>query len=108
MPIRESGDKKYYDLLAKTPRSVSEDVAKEYRRSDSKLDDPAHTDLGSALTRICRSLHKPLTVLDIGCGCGRHFRFLEGAEKIVGVDVSAQMLKQAEHPAGEELIHAEM
>ncbi len=44
----------------------------------------------------------------MGCGCGRHFRFLQGAEKIVGVDVSQEMLKQAEHPAGEEQIPAKV
>src|SRR6185436_17394146 len=107
MPTRESGDKKYYELLSRIPKSVSAEVARQYRESDSKLDDPAHTDLGSALTRICKTLNKP-EVLDLGCGCGRHFRFLQGAEKIVGVDVSQEMLKQAEHPAGEDRIPAKV
>src|SRR5215471_6948879 len=103
MPTRKSGDRKYYELLSRIPKSVSAEIAKQYRESDSRLDDPAHTDLGSALTRICKTLEKP-KVLDLGCGCGRHFRFLQGAERIVGVDVSPEMLKQAEHSAGEDQI----
>ncbi len=108
MPTRESGDQKYYRLLARVPSQVSSEEARQYRDSDSHLDDPAHTDLGNALTRVCRSFKRPLTVLDLGCGCGRYFRFLEGAERIIGIDVSLEMLKQAKHPAGEEQIHAEV
>jgi len=107
MPTRQSGDKKYYELLSRIPKSVTAEIAKQYRDSDSRLDDPAHTDLGSALTRICNTLSHP-KVLDLGCGCGRQFRFLQGAETIVGVDVSTEMLKQAEHPAGEEQISAKV
>src|SRR6185503_19104916 len=106
MPTRKPGDMKFYERLVIEPKSVTTDQAKQYRQSDSHLDDPAHTDLGNALTRLCRQLNRPLTVLDLGCGCGRHFRFLEGAQKIVGIDVSSEMLKEAEHPAGEEFIHS--
>jgi len=105
MPIRTPGDKKYYELLTRLPKSVSEETAKDYRNSDSVLDDPGHTDLGNALTRLCKTLNRPLTILDLGCGSGRYFRFLEGAQKIVGVDVSPAMLKEAEHPACEEKIN---
>jgi len=99
---------KFYERLVIEPKSVTTDQAKQYRQSDSHLDDPAHTDLGNALTRLCRQLNRPLTVLDLGCGCGRHFRFLEGAQKIVGIDVSSEMLKEAEHPAGEDKIKASL
>jgi len=39
-------------------------------------------------------------VLDLGCGCGRYFRFVRGARHLVAVDLSIPMLQQARNPAG--------
>jgi SAM-dependent methyltransferase len=94
-------DLKFYKALAKTAMAdYDHDAAVDYRASDEHTDDPGHTDLGFILASVCEQFWRPLTVLDLGCGCGRYFRFLHGAEHIVGVDVSSPMLEQARHPAG--------
>lgn len=43
------------------------------------------------------------TCLDLACGSGRYLRLLRvrGSERTVGLDYSAEMLKQAESPAGD-------
>ena len=94
-------DIKFYKALAKTAMAdYDHDSAVAYRASDEHVDDQGHTDLGSILASVCEQFQRPLTALDLGCGCGRFFRFLRGAEHIVGVDVSYNMLQQARHPAG--------
>lgn len=50
---------------------------------------------------VCRLLRKyapnATSILDLGCGTGRHARFMAEKEfRVVGVDRSAQMLKQAQ------------
>jgi SAM-dependent methyltransferase len=94
-------DIKFYEALAKTARAVyTHQAAVAYRASDEHTDDPGHTDVGSMLASVCEQFRRPLTVLDLGCGCGRYFRFLHGGEHIVGVDISIHMLEQPAIPPG--------
>lgn len=69
-------------------------------RTDDELEAQSrnHRRLGGNLRRICRSFSRPIRVLEIGCGTGRYFHWLENVERLVGTDISAEMLKQAEHP----------
>jgi len=69
-------DLKFYKALAKTAMAdYDHDAAVAYRASDEHTDDPGHTDLGFILASVCEQFQRLLTVLDLGCGCGRYFRF---------------------------------
>ena len=65
-----------------------------------------HLRLGGNLRRICRSFPQPIRVLELGCGTGRYFHWLDNTELLVGTDISAEMLKQAEHPVHETEVSA--
>jgi SAM-dependent methyltransferase len=53
------------------------------------------------------SIVKPVFVLDLGCGAGRYFPFLQG-KTIVGVDLSIEMLKRAKKFKNVNLIQADI
>jgi len=55
---------------------------------------------GRWLTGVCERFGVPIDVLDLGCGTGRYFRYVRGARRLVGVDVSTPMLDLARHPVG--------
>lgn len=73
-------------------------------RTDDEIEATSrnHQRLGGNLRRICHSFSRPIRVLEIGCGTGRYFHWLGNVEQLVGTDISAEMLKQAQHP-----VHAE-
>lgn len=62
-----------------------------------------HRRIGGNLRRICRSFPQRIRVLEIGCGTGRYFHWLENVSLLVGTDLSEEMLKHARNPiqAGE-------
>jgi ubiquinone/menaquinone biosynthesis C-methylase UbiE len=73
--------------------------ANQYRRDDEiEARSENHQRLGGNLRRICRSFSKPVRVLEMGCGTGRYFHWLENTELLVGTDISAEMLRQARQP----------
>lgn len=73
--------------------------AAQYRRDDEiETQSENHRRLGGNLRRICRSFPHPIRVLEIGCGTGRYFHWLEQVQLLVGTDLSRKMLKCAEHP----------
>ena len=73
--------------------------ASQYRRDDEiEARTENHQRLGGNLRRICRSFPDPVRVLEIGCGTGRYFHWLENVDLLVGVDLSAEMLREAERP----------
>lgn len=81
--------------------------ASQYRNDDEvEVRSENHQRLGGNLRRICRSFPRPIRVLEIGCGTGRYFHWLDNVELLVGSDISAQMLKNAEHPVLEKEITA--
>ena len=47
---------------------------------------------------------RPFSVLDVGCGTGRYFRFFADADLVVGLDPSSEMLKQAQCAVGVETL----
>ncbi len=74
-------------------------VARQYRENDERdVTGPDHQRLGSILSSICCSFHRPITALDIGCGTGRFFHCLSNVRKLVGMDVSEAMLTEARSP----------
>ena len=53
----------------------------------------------------CVRDHK-IHLLDVGCGTGRYFHCLKNVELLVGVDISAEMLRAAETPVKNEELSA--
>lgn len=81
--------------------------AARYRHDDEiESRTPAHRRIGSKLRRICDSFARPIRILEIGCGTGRYFHWLRNAQLLVGVDLSAEMLRHAQHPLRAEKVTA--
>jgi SAM-dependent methyltransferase len=94
--------------------SVAACLASEYDRAAERyrLDDEIelltenHQRLGGNLRRICQSFPAPIRVLEIGCGTGRFFHWLDNTALLVGTDVSAGMLERARNPVRAEAVSA--
>lgn len=81
--------------------------ARQYRADDEiEAQSENHRRLGGELRQLCRSFPHAIRVLEIGCGTGRYFHWLENVELLVGTDISQQMLKMAEHPLHESAVTA--
>lgn len=73
--------------------------ADQYRRDDEiEARSENHQRLGGNLRRMCRSFQQPVRVLEMGCGTGRYFHWLENTKLLVGTDISPEMLRCAENP----------
>ena len=79
------------------------DTASVYRKND-ELDATGkdHQRLCEILGMLSGSFGRPITVLDAGCGAGRYFHCLKNTRRLVGLDVSSEMLQEARHPVKEE------
>ena len=94
----------YENLLAES----YDQRAEQYRHDDEiEARSENHRRLGGNLRRICRSFARPIRVLEVGCGTGRYFHWLENTALLVGTDISAEMLKRAAHPVCADEITAE-
>jgi ubiquinone/menaquinone biosynthesis C-methylase UbiE len=83
-------------------------VTPRYRLDDEiEVGSPNHRRLWRMLRGICLSFPFPIAVLDAGCGTGRYFHCLENVEGLIGIDVSPDMLHEAERPVMKEQISAE-
>lgn len=79
----------------------------QYRHDDEvEASSENHHRIGGNLRRICLSFPHPIRVLELGCGTGRYFHWLENTELLVGTDISAEMLRQAEHPVHADAVTA--
>lgn len=73
--------------------------AAQYRTDDEiEARSENHQRLGGHLRKVCRSFCHPIRVLEIGCGTGRYFHWLENVKLLVGTDLSAEMLRRARNP----------
>jgi SAM-dependent methyltransferase len=80
-------------------KAAYQHVVPKYRHDDEiEIQSTNHRRLWAILRGISLSFPSPATVLDAGCGTGRYFHCLENVDQLVGVDVSPDMLKAAEHP----------
>lgn len=78
-----------------------------YRRDDEiEVTSRHHRHLKSILQEISGSFRRPISVLEAGCGTGRYFYCLKNVARLVGLDISQEMLDIAEHPVCEELVSA--
>lgn len=83
-------------------------VAARYRCDDEiEVTTEHHRHLKGILYRLSSSFGRSISVLDAGCGTGRYFNCLKHVERLVGVDLSEEMLKIAENPVRREDISAE-
>lgn len=95
-----SGNRQFADRAAAL---YDEAYARRYRARDNELEAMrSNQELIDWLGRACDRFAQPIDVLDLGCGTGRYFWGLRNVKSLTGLDASASMLVQAEHP-----IHAE-
>lgn len=87
---------------------VKYDASAEKYRNHDDLDVTGedHQQFWKKLAGICDSFGKPINVLDIGCGTGRYFHCLRHVNRLVGMDVSEEMLARARHPVMESEVTA--
>jgi SAM-dependent methyltransferase len=77
----------------------------QYRRDDEvEVRTANHRRLCGVLKDLCLSFSHPVAVLDAGCGTGRYFHCLENISRLVGMDISEDMLAAAASPVLEEEI----
>ena len=83
------------------------DYARRYREHDEELSDvEAYRAFCDWLREICELFHKPIDVLDVGCGTGRYFAALRNVNALVGLDASGPMLAEATNPVAADRITA--
>jgi SAM-dependent methyltransferase len=80
-------------------RLYTADYARRYRQVDDEIRHGALvTRFGEWLRAACEAFGREIVALDLGCGTGRYFWALRGVRELVGVDVSAAMLAEAQRP----------
>ena len=75
-----------------------EDWSRQYRRIDEGSADPSHEHYGRLLTALSTGFGRGIDVLDVGCGTGRYFHRLRNVQRLVGIDLSSHMLREALTP----------
>jgi SAM-dependent methyltransferase len=80
-----------------------------YRERDEAALAPGHASAHYAevIRRLSREFDRKIDVLDVGCGTGRFFHSLANVRRLVGLDISAQMLEQAREPVRKEQLDIE-
>ncbi len=85
-------------------KEFNADWSRKYRELDQSVIElgGAYAHYGTIVTRLSESFGRPIVALDLGCGTGRYFHRLKNVQRLVGSDLSEDMLDQASDP-----IHAE-
>jgi SAM-dependent methyltransferase len=97
-----------YHAVEETIKAGYREISTRYRQDDEiEVTTPNHQRLGNTLQRLCSSFAYPISVLEVGCGTGRHFHSLVNTAELMGVDISDEMLKLAENPVRQERITAQ-
>lgn len=95
-------------LAEENLRAGYRDQCNTYRRDDEiEVATPRHQRLCKVLGELTASFGRPVAVLDAGCGTGRYFHCLRDVERLVGLDISPDMLAAARHPVRENLVAAQ-
>ena len=73
-----------------------------YRKDDEiEVTTPHHQRLRKVLNELAFSFDHAICVLEAGCGTGRYFHCLRNVDRLVGLDISPDMLEAARHPVRE-------
>ncbi len=96
-----------YSQLEQTIKADYRQVTRQYRLDDEiEVTTENHVRLGNRIRSICDSFPHPIDVLELGCGTGRYFHCVRNTERLVGLDLSEEMLAAARHPVCEDQIVA--
>lgn len=89
-------------------RQEYDPIAALYRQNDEvDAQNPDHQRVAGKLSSLSKGFNHPITALEMGCGTGRYFYCLKNVTRLVGIDVSAEMLKAARTPLKEEEVTVE-
>ncbi|HEX5220545.1 MAG TPA: class I SAM-dependent methyltransferase [Verrucomicrobiae bacterium] len=82
-------------------------MAAKYRSDDEiEVTSAHHQRLAARLGAVSASFERPISVLDVGCGTGRFFYSLSNVDRLVGMDISPEMLQAAKQPVNANRITA--
>jgi SAM-dependent methyltransferase len=82
--------------------------AARYRKDDDvEVTTPHHRRLAKKLAELSSSFGRPISVLDVGCGTGRYFYCLQNVQRLVGMDITPEMLAAAREPVNRHLVSAQ-
>jgi SAM-dependent methyltransferase len=74
----------------------------QYRKDDEiEVTTPHHQRLRKVLAELTGSFGQSISVLEAGCGTGRYFHCLRNVDRLIGLDISPDMLQAARHPVRE-------
>src|SRR5947199_6359763 len=91
-----------YELVAANVRASYREVSPKYRKDDEiEVTTENHQHVSRILREISSSFTNTISVLDAGCGTGRYFHCLRNVDRLVGIDVSPDMLEAARAPVRE-------
>src|SRR5689334_17780943 len=95
----------YQHVESKVRNVINESYSKNYRDADElEVETDNHEHFCRLLKEMTLSFGHSILALDLGCGTGRYFHCLKNVDRLMGVDVSVEMLKQAKMPVKKELI----
>ena len=96
---------KYQKIGVKIKKSYDKKYSKKYRKSDELgIGNETHKHICEILNNICLSFKHKILVLDVGCGTGRYFYCLKNVKRLIGIDISPYMLKEAITPVNKKKI----
>jgi len=88
------------DYSAERTKGIyQQDYSKNYREYDEQyISTPDYKHYTEKLTAYTKSFSHKIDVLDIGCGTGRYFHALQNVRLLTGIDISINMLNEAQNP----------
>jgi SAM-dependent methyltransferase len=88
-----------YYQVEQTMKADYRQATRQYRLDDEiEVTTENHRRLCATIKEICQSFNHPIHVLEVGCGTGRYFHCVQNVRRLVGLDVSDDMLNAARNP----------